>query len=77
MRDGTRDDYKSCRENWADGRCPCCGSELTSWPGPDQDWEPAGVAEGVTFCGRCIGCRHHEEPPEFLNLLLKALAGGS
>lgn len=45
MRDGTRDDYKSCRENWADGRC--------------------------------IGCRHHEEPPEFLNLLLKALAGGS
>jgi len=66
-------DLEYCRRYWREGRCPCCGSELTSWPGRDRDYEPAAVAEGVFMCGRCIGNRHYEDPPGFLDELLEAL----
>jgi len=60
---------------WAAGVCPCCSSALDSWPAPDgRTVEPAAIGEGVMLCGRCIGNRHHEDPPGFAGLLLRAIA---
>lgn len=72
-------DYAGCRAYWKAGRCPCCGGKLVPWPGPDgTEHQPEAVAEGVMFCGRCIGNRHHsdESTPGFLRMMLTAIAAG-
>ena len=73
--DGT--DFPGCRDHWLAGKCPCCGMSLSPWPAPGgSEVEPEAVAEGVIFCGRCIGNEHHLQPPEFLPGMLEALLPG-
>jgi len=60
------------RPRWEAGLCPCCGSELCAWPGPDgTEHQPAPIAEGVIMCGRCIGNQHNDA--ETTAALLSAL----
>lgn len=59
------------RDYWLAGLCPCCGADLDWWM-----TQPESIAEGVMMCGRCIENDHHQRPPEFLPLLLKALVTG-
>lgn len=65
--------YAGCRAAWRAGRCPCCSGVLEDWTWGEVTHQPAAVAEGVVFCGRCIGQRHHLDLPLFLPQLLKAL----
>jgi hypothetical protein len=68
------DQAEDCRRAWSAGLCPCCSSRLHEWPGPNgEDVFPEMVAEGVIFCGRCIGNNHHTDPPGFLEAMLEAL----
>lgn len=63
------DDAVLIRAYWLKGKCPCCGSEICEYLGT----APQAVAEGVTFCGRCIKNEHHLGPGNFLEQLLEVL----
>ena len=60
---------ESMYRSWKAGLCPCCSGPLVEYP----DWaadrngaglyrdaivQPADIAEGVVFCGRCIAQKH-------------------
>lgn len=65
----------TCRAYWEAGRCPCCGAGLDPWEWAGVEHQAAAVAEGVMFCGRCIG-NQHTEPPEVLAAILAAIVAG-
>lgn len=66
------DDWEaSIRRAWIAGMCPCCSGQIIAWPGPDGvEHKPEAIAEGVVFCGRCMGNHHYVEAAE---IVLKAL----
>lgn len=61
---------------WADGKCPCCASEICDWEWDGQVYEPQAIGEGVMMCGRCIGNNHHEETG-FIPMMLEAISSGA
>jgi hypothetical protein len=69
---------KSAHRAYREGRCPCCCSYIDEWPAPDGSVvQPQAVAEGVVFCGRCIGNKHHISHPEVLVNILKWIVTGT
>lgn len=68
------EDANHTRRYYQAGMCPCCGSDLTSWPSPSGEYiEPQAIAEGVMLCGRCIG-NEHQETPGFVEWILQSIA---
>ena len=65
------EDFEDAYAYWVRGLCPCCGAGL--------DWydEPEAIGEGVMLSGRCIENRHHLTPPEFVPMMLRAIALGA
>jgi hypothetical protein len=65
------EDFADAYARWAAGECPCCGLGL-DWHGP-----AAAIGEGVRLCGRCIENEHHLTAPEFIPMMLTAIARGA